>query len=199
MARYITAAELGHDINNAVSFIDVAPSVPTSKSADGRMEMHSQAITMGPMLSKEMQDVIDSKFKSGEIQKSEINHKRLAEIFADRSLGVNLSTWLRARILISVLGPAAEGKFTGVEFNKVLNAYSSEIDLQCVVGDCMIAGILDPAAISDLINDAADRAEELLERQDIWDGILAVASSLPAAGRVEGRQIFALLDKQAGL
>jgi len=110
-----------------------------------------------------------------------------------RSAGIDVNKWLRAKSLISVFGATAEAKYTSRSFEDVWNSYECENDQRDAVQDCMIGGTIEVDDIDAIIKEAEVAAENLIKRPEVWRAIVALADSLPAVGKFQGKQAAAII------
>ena len=110
-----------------------------------------------------------------------------------RSAGIDVNKWLRAKSLISVFGAAAEARYTSKAFEDVWNSYECEGDRRDAIQDCMIAGTTEEDDIGTVIDEAVVAAENLIKRPEVWRAIVALADSLPAVGKFEGKKAAAII------
>jgi hypothetical protein len=193
VARYLVAEDLGRTTDEAISYIDVSPESPVDQSIDGTMSLHLQATTYGPMLSTEIQEIAMRDF-ADMMQSNKMTMEHVAAaIVTARSEGADISKWLRARMLIAVFGAAAEAKYSGRLFAEVWGNYETESDLNYAVHDCFLAGVTDDHAIHASIDEAMITAAVLIERSEVWRAIVALADSLPAFGKFEGKNAVAII------
>jgi hypothetical protein len=157
------------------------------------MSLRLQAITFGPMLSKELQEVAARDF--ADIMKSnQFTMEHAAQAVARaHSEGADISKWLRARILIGVFGAAAEAKFLGKALEDVWGAYETEGDMRDAVQDCFLAGVTETEAIEAIIDEAQAGAVGLIEQPEVWRAVVSIADSLPSSGRFDGKKVVAII------
>jgi hypothetical protein len=198
VARYLTAEDLGHATDPAISYIDVAPATPVGQSIDGTMNLKLQAITYGPMLSKDIQEVAARDF-ADIMSSNQFTMEHVAQVLATaRSEGADISKWLHARILIAVFGAAAEAKFLGKPLEDVWGAYETEADMRDAVQECFLAGVTEPDAIEAIIHEAQVRAISLVDQPEVWRAVVAMADSLPGSGRLDGKKAVAVIRSAMG-
>ena len=186
IARYLTAAEMGYTPEESIFQITISdPGAETymGQSFDGKGTLFSQAVTEGPMLSMEMNDACkqvvaatgrcaDLDFLSRVVSKAREN-------------GADIETWLRARALIAVMGPAVEAVATRKNIHDVLNGYECENDLNGFTRDCITAQVQDE--VEKRIDDAIRLAVEHLIRQDVCDAVNALTTHLVKNGSTSGK------------
>jgi hypothetical protein len=195
VARYLAAADLGFNTNDAISYIEVAPDAAVTKSVDKRMNVRTQATTFGPMLSKEIQEMFDAECTSLGGLSGRVAFEALSEIITKaRSAGIDVNKWLRAKSLISVFGAAAEARYSSKSFEDVWDSYECEDDRRQAVQDCMIGGTTEVDDIGGVIGEAAATAETLIKRPEVWNAVLALADRLPAAGRFNGKKAASIIE-----
>lgn len=191
VGRFLTAADLGYTTDEAIAFIEIGPGGPVGQSLDGETLLLSQAVTFGPMLSKEIQEAV-----SASIPRAEITYAEIAKVMVRcRSTGLDIEKWLRAKALIIVFGSAAEAKYLSKSFADVWNSHANEADAKDAIRDCFLAGVTDEQAIEAVLNDAAIRSKQLLDQAAVWRAVLALADELPVAGKFEGKKAAAIISR----
>jgi hypothetical protein len=194
VGRYITAADMGLSVDNAIAFIDVAPGTSLGSSLDKTMQFTSQAVTFGPAFSVPIQAVLSR--ECGDLRSLEFKDVVRAVAIASAE-GADISKWLNAKALIAVFGPAAEAVITRKSFEEVLHSYECEGDLRDLVRDCTYAG-LESSEIQSMIDDAAKKCVSLIQRPEICAAINALAKQLPNAGRMKGQDAVAIIGRAIG-
>jgi hypothetical protein len=192
VGRFLTAADLGYSTEESISYIDVGLGRLSEQSADGCMRLVSEATTYGPMLSRKIQETVFASRQAA----AGLTRQEMSEILANaRAAGLDCETWLAARLLMGLMGGAAEAKLLGKTFNEVWQSYECESDMKEAVKDCMLAGIEETKMITTHLNVAAARAIETVQRPDVWRAILALADRLPATGRFDGKEAAATITR----
>jgi hypothetical protein len=192
VGRFLTAADLGYSTEESISYIDMGLGRLSEQSADGRMRLVSEATTYGPMLSRQMQEIVCA---SRQVT-PKLTRQEMSEILTNaRAAGLDCETWLTARLLMGLIGGAAEAKLLGKSFNEVWQSYECESDMKEAVKDCVLVGIEETKTITAHVNAAATRAIETVQRPDVWRAILALADRLPAIGRFDGKEAVATITR----
>jgi hypothetical protein len=125
---------------------------------------------------------------------AELTSQEMSAILTNaRAAGLDCKTWLTARLLMGLMGGAAEAKLPGKSFNEVWQSYECESDMKEALKDCMLAGIEEIKTMTAQLDAAATRAIETVQRPDVWRAILALADRLPATGRFDGKEAVALI------
>jgi hypothetical protein len=191
VARYLTAEELGHDTEDAIFYIEVGFVAPRRASFDGKAMLSSSAVTFGPMYSRPMIDYLK---RNPVLQDHGATHPVTIQTQVDacKAAGIDVAEWAALKTFICMAATAAEAKFTGRPIEEVANSYQCEDDLRDAMRDCLLAGMT-TAEATNVVNNVLDHAEEVFADPRVWAAVLAVADSLPAVGRVEGRQVAAII------
>ncbi len=195
VGRFLVAARLGFDPNDAISHIDVyGTSVPVGrKSFDGTAELRCQATTFGPMFSRALDELIRTKLDDGSAPR-DVPLTDVARILADaRAAGLDVDEWFRAKALSHVLGPMAEAKLLGKPFEAVWNEYGSEDDMVALAKEGTLAG-LTAEQIETAEKEIIDVAALEIARPEVWRAILTLADSLQP-GRTSGRKVAAIIAR----
>ena len=194
VARFLTAGDLGFSADDAISYIEIAPDSAVTKSIDKRMYFRMQATTFGPMLSREIQEAFKEECtRLGGLSGRAAFEALSGIITMARSAGIDVNKWLRAKSLISVFGAAAEARYISKSFEDVWNSYECENDRRDAVQDCMIGGTTEVDDIDTVIKEAEAAAENLIKRPEVWRAIVALADSLPAVGKFQGKKAAAII------
>ena len=194
IARYLTAGEMGYSTEESITSIEIAS--PGAKryagsSANGGTQLFIQATTFGPMLTNEMSQVRNRVAEREGISsdtalvgRKALDH--LSQVISEaRAEGVDIESWLQARALISVMGPAVEARLREKPVAEILESDESEGDLRGFIQDCTIAQV--PTSEIDARIDAAiDRAVELLGDSNVIGAVNALAKHLLHNGTTDG-------------
>jgi hypothetical protein len=189
VGRYLTAHDMG--LSDSIAFIDIAPGTELGHSIDQTMRLTSQAVTFGPMFSAEIQAVIKRESRDLKALQTDDLPRLVAMAAAE---GADVIKWINAKALISVFGPMAEAMATRKTFYEVWNSYECEGDLKDLVRDCTLAG-LDNTKIQNVIDAAISECVAMMQRPEVCAAINALASQLPRAGRMKGRDAVAIISR----
>lgn len=193
IARVMTVSDFGIDEDMAVSYIEIGSRSAYGKSIDGRAELVSRATTYGPTLSSDLQNVFNT--VTANISSDQLGRNHIDEaIRVAEANGVDISNWLRARMLIAVFGAAAEARQTEKNIYDVWNGYEAEGDVRGAVSDGLHAG-LSASEIEDFIDEAINRAKYLIARIEIWGAVTSVADAMPSRGRMPGERVLGLAKR----
>jgi hypothetical protein len=181
VGQYLTAADTGYATEEAIDRIDIGLRY-ASREHDGVTFM-SQATTYGPMLSRKLAELVCREMQ-GDVPLVEV-----ARVIAQASSeSVDVSKWLRSRLLYILLGPAAEAKHSGKCITDVWESYECESDMVDALKSCHLAGIVEIEDICAHINEAKITAASTVEEPSIWRAILALADALPSSGQFSGKR-----------
>lgn len=157
IAKVLAIGELGYSIDKAIAFIDIGTREDMGQSADGKMIMQSQAVTVGQTISKDMAAASREFIHAYISDHAELDLSALSQIVAlGRAAGADIGKWFRARVFDAVTASITEAIFTKRTFYEVWNGYQTEGDLSDVVRDAKISGI----AVNE-VNSAIDRMAAL--------------------------------------
>jgi len=196
VGRILSAGDMGLNPTDAIAYIDIAPDTGPMTSFDKSVTLKSQATTFGPMISREIQAVWDR--RHADISKDQWNLSAMPEVIKQaKDEGADIGKWLRAKMLMTVLGSMAEAKLTGKHFQEVWDSYECEQDVKDAVRDGVMAGLETPE-ISAAIDAAMLTASELIAQPNVWKAITALADRLPSHGRMLGPQASAIVLKELG-
>lgn len=190
VARYLTADEMGYTPEEAISKILISTPGTLRQmgtSFDGRADLYSQAVTYGPMLSREMHEAARAALEDA--KETGLNLPRI--VSEARANGANIEAWLRARTLIAVMGPAVEAMIKGMTVAEVLESYESENDLAGCVKDCQAAHVSD---FAERIDEAIARACKYLSRQSVCGAVNALAAHLVKNGTTDGATAARIIE-----
>lgn len=193
VARVLTANDLGLSSETAISYIDVGTGNSIGESVDGTMQLISQAVTFGPMLSKDIQAAF-KRIAAG-VPRDQVSRQHLTEaVRLARSAGADIEKWLRARCLIAVFASAAEAKHTQKSIREVWTSYAAEADVMAAFNEGYLAG-LSTSEIEVFIEEAISRATDLIEQPHIQSAIYALADALPNSGKLPGKRAGKLVAR----
>ena len=210
IARYLTAAEMGYSTEESITKIEIrSPGASTylGTSIDGTANLFARATTFGPMLTKEMGQVINRVAERTGVPLETLPAGRegldfLSQVISEaRAEGVDIESWLQARALIAVMGPAVEALLKAKPVAEILESDESEGDLRGFIQDCTIAQV-PTSELSSRIGAAAERASELLSDSNVIAAVNALAAHLLHNGTTEGktavRIIGEVMETEAG-
>ena len=203
IARYLTAAEMGYSTEESITSIEIAS--PGAKryagtSVDGGTKFFIQATTFGPMLTKEIGQVGKrvaerERIHSGAalVEREWLDH--LSQVISEaRAEGVDIESWLQARALISVMGPAVEAMLREKPIAEILESDESEGDLRGFIQDCMIAKVSE-SEFSPRIDAAVERAVEFLGDSNVIAAVNALAAHLLNNGTTDGKTAVRIIGE----
>ena len=157
IAKVMTAPDFGYKVNQAVTYIDIGSQGPGRVSPDGKMILRSQAVTYGPMFSKEI-SLAAAEFKAaflGDRASLTVQGDESREFFcgflnAARTAGADIKRWFRIRAFDAVAGCVAEANFSKRDFGELFfEDYSAEGDRGSIAHDRQMAAI--PASEATLV------------------------------------------------
>jgi hypothetical protein len=194
IAKVMTAAELGYAAKEIIAHIDIGIDQRATPSADGKIMLRSQGVTVGPEFSKEISAAAEGIVKAAvcstpgsEAQVLEGRREFRGRVLgAGRAAGADIAQWFRARVFDAVAGPMAEAIFTNQTFRDVFwEGYAAASDRGAIAVDAENSGIPVDQTIS-TIHKMAVLAAYVMQHTNVWTVVLALARKLPAAGRMEG-------------
>jgi hypothetical protein len=201
VAKVLAIGELGYSIDEAITYIDMGSNEALVPSVDGKMMLHSQGVTYGPVFSKDIatasRELIQAYPSEDEmllLQDAKAHEHFSQSVALGRAAGADIGKWFRARVFDAVTGSITEAIFTKRTFYDVWNGYQAENDRLSVVRDAKASGIA-VNEIKSVIDRMAALAAYLMEKPEIWAAVLALASKLPAVGRMDGDQAVAIIAK----
>jgi hypothetical protein len=107
--------------------------------------------------------------------------------------GLDMSKWMRAKLLVSAMGPAAEARFSNMVLTDVLNAQRCQHDRQDMVTTCMIGGVQEKDEIDKEIGFACVHAGQIVRQDAAWEAISRLAAALPDSGSFSGNKAVEIL------
>ena len=192
VARVLTATDFGIAEAEAVAHIEIGLTSACARSRDGFAELISGAVTIGPMLSAKLQSLYET--VTNGLPQDQIGTSHITRAFQlAEANGVEHSDWLRARMLISVFGAAAEARHTGRDILEIWNGYEAEADVNAARADGSYAG-LSPLQTDDFIAEAISRAQVLISQPDVWAAVTSVANNMPNRGKMSGERVVRLVQ-----
>jgi hypothetical protein len=106
-----------------------------------------------------------------------------------REQGADIEAWLRAKLMICVLGPVVEAKLTDRNPFEVFDSPECEGDRNDAFAACQYYSSGAERG-AELIEETIRKAMRLLEQPNVWRAVLAVADLLPKRGTVPGDKII---------
>jgi hypothetical protein len=193
-------ADFGYEVREAVAYIDVGSPGPGALTSDGKMILHSQGATYGPIFSKEISlaaaEFQDSLFADGTPPPIEGNNRR--EFFcgilnAARTAGADIKKWFRIRAFGAVAGCVAEANFSKRDFGELFfQDVSAESDRGGILYDARMAAIL-TSEITPIVCHMATVSAYLMQDDKIWTAVLALAQKLPVMGRMPCGEVVKII------
>jgi hypothetical protein len=177
--------ESGHALGRVLTIRDFAYD---DSFAIDRIEFdfkNDLATTYGPVLAKEMDDRIPR--QGSEIDISVASIREACE-------GMDVSNWMRAKLFLIAMGPAAEARFLGkpLEYDLLSNEHCHS-DLQDMVDTCAMAGI-SKQNVGRQIGIACVQAGNFVYLSEAWEAINRLADALPdSGGRFDGKKAIRIL------
>ena len=196
VAKVLAIGELGYSIHEAIEYIVMGTNKSLARSANRKMMLRSQGVTFGHTFSKDMaaaasrESVPSLPFRAWGAKPLDLVQNRRAS----RAAGADVGKWFRARVFDAVTGSIAEAIFTKQTFHDVWNGYQAESDQISVVRDAHISGI-STNEINSTIDRMAALSAYLMEKPEVWAGVLALANKLPPVGRMDGDEAVAIITK----
>ena len=199
VGRYLTAAEMGYPEDEAITEINTHSSgdmYQPMTSHDGRAILASQAVTMGPKFSREIEELSTHVTPPGKMFGGEDAAKYLTECMkCAKEKGADIDRWLKARAVISVFGPAAEAVATETPFMDVWESYGAETDVRGLIEDSMIAGKTSVDEISALEQQGLSQVLEYLSKTEVCNAVEALANHIHRHGTTSGRKAASIIRK----
>jgi hypothetical protein len=194
VAKVMAAPDFGYEADEAVAHIVIGSQGPGRLSPDGKMILRSQAVTYGPIFSKEI-SLAAAEFKAaflGDRASRTVQGNESREFFcgilnAARTAGADIKRWFRIRAFDAVAGCVAEAIFSKRDFGELFfEDYSAEGDRDGIAHDAQMAAI--PASEAALVTCHMAAVNAYLMQDDkIWAAVLALAKELLVVGRMPGR------------
>jgi hypothetical protein len=195
VAFVLVAEDFGRPPEKMISHIDVGTAENLGGSHfDKSVTLISQAVTYGPTLSVELQAVFDRMVEG--VDQSKLTKQHIVDsLQLAKNEGIDVTRWIRARMLIATLASVAEANHIGRPVDDVWNSAESEGDLKRAVEYGIYAG-LPTAQIGDYIGEGLDRSVALIDQVSVRRAINALAEALPNSGRMSGHRAVFII-KQA--
>jgi hypothetical protein len=186
VGRFLTADLMGYDQAVAVSFIDMHDpfSQEPYKGPDGQLYSEA-AITYGPQFSGEINDAVAASGRDA------VALSDAASIYIARAKGADIIVWAKAKLMIAMAGPVAEAIDRNISFAEVQCFTECENDFVDAKATCRTVGWSDEESAA-AMTAAANAVYEKFENPGVWGGLLKLAAMLPAEGRVEGSEAWAI-------
>ncbi len=173
VTRFMTARLTGHEPEEAVQYIDIYDP-PKILYEGNRPRAVSEGYTLGPALSKEMED--KTKHLPMEAHMLEVGRAAL-------EAGVNVNDWAVAKIIQSVGGAVAEAMALGVPLHKSKNEHKGDFADAGNFGK--VAGWSDDKIVQ-VANNSVEAVEAHFSKPPVWNALLTLAKALPKGGRTQG-------------
>jgi hypothetical protein len=198
VAKVLAAGELGYSINEAVKYIDMGTGESLHQSVDGKMMLRSQAVTFGPIFSRDInaasqqfREACLSEYKTtGAGPEEHLFRRKVVEL--GRAAGADIGKWFRARVFDAVSGSIAEAIVSNRSFHDVWNGYEAESDGRGVLQDAAAADLAAKEVVATMKRMAVVSAY-LMDKPDVWAAVLALANKLSAVGRMDGTTAAAII------
>jgi hypothetical protein len=187
VGRVMVAEDMGLSPDKAVSRIETRAASAAGKTVRSRLARQVTATTVGPMFSPGIEAKLAGKIAVGETPTPEALRAAIAEA---RAGGEDIDRWLRSRLRAHVFGGAAEARFARVPFGEVWASAACDADIRAAVRDARLADLTAEDA-NRRIDEAAKWAVDMLNDDRVWRAVQAVATIIPAAGSVDGKQVAA--------
>jgi hypothetical protein len=172
IAKVLAIGEFGYSIDKAIDYIDIGTGQNLGQSADRKMILQSQAVTVGHTFSKDI-ETASREFKLAyfaehghEVLQGAQNEFLSKIVELGRAAGADIGKWFRARVFDAVSGSIAEAIFTEQTFEDVWYGYQAEDDQLSVAQDARVSGISIGEAIS-TINRMAALSAYLMEKRAV--------------------------------
>ena len=161
VAKVLAAGQLGRSISESISYIDMGSQKDLGPSIDGTMVLRSQAVTFGPMFSREITSSA-TEFMQGCFAEHGVPEGSNALVLKGgdsskiiglaRAAGADIGKWFRARTFDAVAGAMAESIISNQSFTEVFwKGYGAYSDRQSVASDAKLGGIAALEAFSTLM------------------------------------------------
>lgn len=168
--------------NGALEYIEMWPK-PSQEILEkgGALGGWTEFAMFSPEMNAYVKPYLQRLVKNNKIQIAD-----LKPAFAEmQDKGIDVRRWLRARLLMSVAGAAAEARFTGKAIDDIY--FHGEIcraDHESVKRHCHLCALTKDEYAAEL-EDALTLAEQQVEQPEIWAAIKALATQLKH-GRMSG-------------
>lgn len=186
VGRFLTADLMGYDPAGCVAYVDMHDpySQPPYEGSDGQIYSEG-AVTFGPQFSKEINDAIAASGRDA------LTLSTAASIYIARTNGADVNKWAKAKLMIALAGPIAEGIDRNISFAEVLRLTECQNDFADAKATCLSLGWSDEESAA-AMTAAANVVYDNFEKSDVWARLLKLAAILPAEGRVVGSQAWAI-------
>jgi hypothetical protein len=190
VGRVLVAVSLGRSVYEAIDRIDIPLGA-------------AEATTWGHLLSKPMQDFLQSRMPAKFRNLEQIEHAQVAALAPEmRAAGIDLPWWFQAKSIELIFGPMAEARLLSKPFDDVWNADTSEGDIFGLVSAGSLCG-MSIDEIAEATSGNIQIVEGLLAtRPELWRAITALADTF-TFGRNDGRKavdiIMSVLSEQGSV
>jgi hypothetical protein len=194
VSRFLTAATMGYEPQDALSHIEMHHPDTAAKyfGPDGKL-FYDAAITFGPMFSKAIESIskpFDVKYGVEGIRGN--LHEYCIEVTkAARAAGVNVDSWVKAKMIVSLAGPVAEAKATRKTLGELPQGWENDYEDAC--GTCAAAG-MEPDQADILVDEATRLLETEFANPLLWNALLTLAAALPKEGTMEGHRCWQIFS-----
>jgi hypothetical protein len=194
VARVLSAEDFGRPAEKMISYIEVGTGQNMGVSLfDKSVTFRCQAVIYGPTLSAELQAVYER--TAAGIDPSKLTQQHIIDaVKLAKDEGIDVTRWVRARMLITTLGPVAEAQYTGRQVAGVWNSLECENDQKGAVEDGIWAG-LTAAQIRAYIDEALAQSEVLMRQENVQRAVHALADALPVSGRLKGQRAVLIITR----
>jgi hypothetical protein len=181
-------------VEKMISYIEVGTRQNMGVSHfDRSVTLICQAVTYGPTLSAELQAVFERTVAG--VDPSKLTQQHIIDaVKLAKDEGVDVMPWVRARMLITTLGPVAEARLTGRQVADVWNSPECENDQKGAVEDGIYGG-LPKEQMRLYINEALDRSEILMGQENVQRAVHALADALPVSGKLKGQRAVVIINR----
>jgi hypothetical protein len=187
VARYIVANEMGIPQEKCIDRIVMEQRIFSTQ--DG-VTWVSEAVTYGPLFSRDIQAVITRGKPPAPPSDDEI----IQFVWQAKLEGADVRTWLNAKALVIIMGPLAEACATGQAIENVLLSNASRGDLEDLSRYCKWAAITEDDA-GKVLADAIQRGIELTRQPRISTAIHRAAQQLIGKSEISGKEIVAVIEQ----
>jgi hypothetical protein len=194
VARVLSAEDFGLPAEKMISHIEVGNRQNMGVSHfDKSVTTTCQATTYGPTFSAELHSVFIRITK--DIEPNKLTQQHIIDaVKLAKNEGIDIIRWLRARMLITTLGPVAEAAHTGRFVDDVWNSIECEGDQMGAVEEGKWAGLTNEQIVSN-INEAIDRSVVLMGQTNVQRAVYALADALPISGKLKGQRAAFIITR----
>ena len=205
LGYYLTAAEMGYSPEESIISIEIISPEEmkcTGIDDDGTPEFLPEATTDGPSFSKELMDVYTSVItreniipnSKGEIMVDEETKHRLSTqaLSEAKDKAIDIEKWLRASVLISVMGPVIEAVITKQSIDDIINCYECEDDIRDIVTNCDVAGVRDQ--FEEYMDTAIEQALDHLSKPEINNAVDKLAAHVFRNDKTDGKTAVRIIE-----